>query len=465
MGGDANIASRRGPGTSASRSRDTTTDGGGHAPGSRDERRAEGDDRAVDLARVLDRRTESRRATKRRREAEDALLDAILSTSEPRPETIGSEGQHLLMKSLARLERQEDIDGAVAWSLDPEGRPFVLGALPGRMANRIEAEPAAYRALSALDRVQRLTDPNLEPELESLAIRGVSAAAPVAGLGDAPAALLLVYPTKAGRPLRPRTIAVLGEVAAKLGKTLATSLALERMGRLDEAVRRLDRMAALGGLVSEIVHEIRNPLVSVKTFLQLLPDRLDDPEFHDGFRGVVEDEVGRLERMLEDLLRHARPSPAGAPFEPDARIANAIETTLQLLTYRSREKGVVLETEIRDELPALALPEDALRQLMMNLVLNATEVTPTGGRIRVEADWSARSPNHVSIVVQDEGPGLDPAVAARIFEPFWTTRSDGNGGLGLAICKRIIEDAGGTIELEETRSAGARFRIELPIAS
>lgn len=449
MGGDASIASRRGPGT----------------PARRDERRAETGDGPKDPARVLDRRTASRRATKRRREAEDALLDAIFSTSEPRRETIGSEGQHLLMKSLARLERQEDIEGAVAWSLDPDGRPVVLGALPGRLATRIEADPVSYSALSTLDRVQRLTDPNLDPELASLAARGASAAAPVAGLGDAPAALLLVYPTKAGRPLRPRTIAVLAEVAAKLGKTLSTSLALERMARLDETVRRLDRLAALGGLVSEIVHEIRNPLVSVKTFLQLLPDRLDDPEFHEGFRGVVEDEVGRLERMLEDLLRHARPTPAGTPFERDARIANAIDTTLQLLTYRSREKGVVLETRIREELPALALPEDALRQLVMNLVLNATEVTPSGGKIRVEADWSAISPNHVSIVVQDEGPGLDPAVAARVFEPFWTTRSDGNGGLGLAICKRIIEDAGGTIELEESRGPGARFRIELPIAS
>ncbi|CAN0437995.1 unnamed protein product [Discosporangium mesarthrocarpum] len=465
MGGDANIASRRGPGTPTSRSRDTTPKSHGQSPASRDERRAEGGDGSNDLARVLDRRTDSHRATKRRRAAEDALLDAVLSSSEPRADRIGSEGQHLLMKSLARLERQEDIDGAVAWSLDPEDRPMVLGALPARAATRIEANATSYRALSNLDRVQRLTDPDLDPELESLATRGVSAAAPIAGLGDTPAAILLVYPTKIGRPLRPRTVAVLGEVAAKLGKTLSTSLALERMTRLDEAVRRLDRLAALGGLVSEIVHEIRNPLVSVKTFLQLLPDRLDDPEFHEGFRGVVEDEVGRLERMLEDLLRHARPTPTGSPFEPDARIANAVETTLQLLTYRSREKGVLLETEIRDELPALALPEDALRQLMMNLVLNATEVTPNGGRIRVEADWSAVSANHVSIVVQDEGPGLDPAVAARVFEPFWTTRSDGNGGLGLAICKRIIEDAGGTIELEESRSTGARFRIELPIAS
>ena len=458
MGGDANIASRRGPGTPASRTRDTTPD----QADSDDGRRG---DAASALARVLDRRTDSRRATSRRRAAEDALLDLVLATPETRHDSIGSEGQHLLLKALARLERQEDIEAAVAWSLDPDGRPSVLGALPASAATRIEATESAYHALATLDRVQRLTDPNLGPDFEDLAARGLSAAAPVPGLGDAPAALLLVFPVKAGRPLRPRTIAVLGEVAAKLEKTLSTSLALERMTRLDDAVRRLDRMAALGGLVSEIVHEVRNPLVSVKTFLQLLPDRLDDPEFHEGFRGVVADEVGRLERMLEDLLRHARPTSIGAPFESDARIENAIETTIQLLTYRSREKGVHLETAIRDELPALALPEDALRQLMMNLVLNATEVTPSGGTIRVEADWSAISPNHVSIVIQDEGPGLDPAVAARIFEPFWTTRSDGNGGLGLAICKRIIEDAHGTIEVEDSNMPGARFRIELPIAS
>ena len=367
------------------------------------------------------------------------------------------------MKALVRLERQEDVAAAVAWTLDPAGHPIVMGAHPTDYASRIPPTADHYQALATLERVQRLTDTEIAPELVSLAALGISAAAPVPGLATLPAALLLIYPTKPGRPLRPRTIAVLGEVASKLAHTLSTSLALDRMAQLDGAVQRIDRLAALGGLVSEIVHEIRNPLVSVKTFLQLLPERLEDPEFHHDFRLVVGDEVGRLERMLDDLLRHARPTTEHS-HAVEARVDEAVETTLQLMTYRCRERGIELAAHLRPELPALGLSQDALRQLLLNLLLNATEVTPRGGTIEVRADWSRDNANHVTVYVEDEGPGLDRDIASRIFEPFWTTRDHGAGGLGLAICKRLTEDAGGTISLENRKEGGARFRVELPIS-
>jgi signal transduction histidine kinase len=276
--------------------------------------------------------------------------------------------------------------------------------------------------------------------------------------------VLLIYAEKSGRPLRPRTIAVLAEVATKLSHSMSTHLALDRLGRLDDTVQQLDRLASLGGLVSEIVHEIRNPLVSVKTFLQLLPERLDDPEFHQRFRGVVNDEVQRLERMLDDLLRHARPNRI-PEFGEGARVSDAIGTTLQLLTYRCHERGIVLDTEIRPELPALNLSEDALRQLLLNLLLNATEVTPEGGRIVLSVDWSPNEVNHLELKVEDDGPGIDPSLGDRIFEPFWTTRSQSTGGLGLAICKRIADDANGSIEVHNRRNGGACFRVNLPIMS
>jgi signal transduction histidine kinase len=411
-----------------------------------------------------DRRRQSSRAIDRRRAAEDALLDALLLPHATAGEGVGLGGQTLLTAALRRLERQPGVAAAVAWSIGVDGEPKVLGAHPGDSATRIKPTREVYAALTRLEHVQRLTEGDLGLELSALAARGVSAVAPVAGLGSTAAAMLLVYAEKQGRPLRPRTIAVLGEVAAKLSRSMSTSLALDRLGRLDTAVQRLDRLASLGGLVSEIVHEIRNPLVSVKTFLQLLPDRLADPEFHQDFRLLVCDEVARLERMLDNLLRHARP---GTQHESvsGGLVSEAAETTLQLMTYRCRERGIELEARIRPGLPALALSNDALRQLLLNLLLNASQVTPPGGRIVLLADWSEREMNHLELKIEDDGPGIDPQLAARLFEPFWTSRSDHAGGLGLAICKRIVEEAGGTIEVENRREGGARFLVELPIAS
>jgi signal transduction histidine kinase len=414
--------------------------------------------------RTNNRRQQSRRAKDRRRAAEDALLDALLLPHDLAAEGIGSEGQTLLAKALLRLERQEGVEAAVAWAAEPGGEPRVIAAHPARSAQRVHPTTELYEALMKLERVQRLTDGELAVELTALAARGVSAVAPVKGLGATPAAVLLLYPEKPGHPLRPRTIAVLAEVATKLSHSMSTHLALDRLGRLDDAVQQLDRLASLGSLVSEIVHEIRNPLVSVKTFLQLLPERLDDPEFHQTFRGVVNEEVQRLERMLDELLRHARPNRMPEIGE-GARVSETIRTTLQLLTYRCHERGVVLDTEIRPELPALSLSEDALRQLLLNLLLNATEVTPEGGRIILSVDWSPNEVNHLELKVEDDGPGIDPSLGDRIFEPFWTTRSQSAGGLGLAICKRIVDDASGSIEVSNLRNGGACFRVDLPILS
>ncbi|HPG25477.1 MAG TPA: ATP-binding protein [Myxococcota bacterium] len=411
-----------------------------------------------------DRRGESRRAIDRRRAAEDALLDALLLPRDAQGDTVGSEGQTLLMNGLRRLSRQDGVAAAVAWSEVPDQEPRVLGALPGSAAHRIRPTRALYEALAGLERVQRLNEGDLGPELNALGVRGVAAAAPVAGLGATPAAVLLVFSARPTRGLRPRTIAVLGEVAADLSKSLSTTLAVDRLVRLDGAVRRLDRLSALGGVVSEIVHEIRNPLVSVKTFLQLLPDRLDDPDFHGEFREIVTEEVRRLERLLDDLLAHARPKVRPRSGDEGARVVDTIGTTLQLIRYRCRERGIELSTELRDGLPAVAVGEDALRQLLLNLLLNATEATSEGGSIRLRADWSEDAINHVVIEVADDGPGIAPDAAAHVFEPFWTSRENGVGGLGLAICKRIVDEAGGRITVgPDAKSGGACFRVDLPI--
>jgi signal transduction histidine kinase len=411
--------------------------------------------------RIGERRFGLSRASRHRRAAENALLDAILLAHDQASEGAGSPAQILLMKALIRIECQPGVGGVVAWALGPDAQPRVLAAQPTRYANQLEANAESYAALAKIPGTLRLTDGDLPADLMPVAARGVTAVAPVAGFAATAAAILLVFSRS---PLRPRTIAVIDEVATKLAHSMSTQLALDRLSQLDSAVQRIDRLAALGGLVSEIVHEVRNPLVSVKTFLQLLPERLDDEEFMQDFRGLVIDEVRRLEAMLDDLLRHARPS-ATADTGQGAPIRETIQSTLQLLTYRCRERGVELKTTIAENLPPVAISESALRQLLLNLLLNATQVTEAGGQVLLSVDWSPTEVNHLRLLVEDEGPGVDPSLGAKLFEPFWTTRAKGAGGLGLAICKRIVEEAGGSIEVYEARKGGACFRIELKIAT
>ena len=184
--------------------------------------------------------------------------------------------------------------------------------------------------------------------------------------------------------MRPRILAELGAAAQRLRGPATAALAADRLARLDAEVRRLDRLAALGGLVAEIVHEIRNPLVSVKTFLQLLPEREGDPEFREGFLEVASEEVRRIERLLDAVLQHGRPASPGRA-EATSSATDAFESVAQLVGYRATERGVSLEIEAEGELPEIHIAADALRQVVLNLGLNAIDATPSGGCVRLRA--------------------------------------------------------------------------------
>jgi signal transduction histidine kinase len=257
---------------------------------------------------------------------------------------------------------------------------------------------------------------------------------------------------------------MLGEVATSLRGPLSTVQALRRIGELDQEIGRLDRLAALGDLLTEIVHEVRNPLVSVKTFLQLLPDRLDDPDFHQDFRLVVSDELARLERLLDSVLRHGAPQDAGLRSDTTS-VGESFETVSNLIGHRARERGVTLERPDDDTALQVGITADALRQVVLNLTLNALDATPSGGVVRLRAHAIAAADGRwVEIAVEDEGDGIPDDARAHIFEPFYSTRSQRPGGLGLAISKRLVEEAGGSIHVDSGSAGGARFAIRLAAA-
>jgi C4-dicarboxylate-specific signal transduction histidine kinase len=256
---------------------------------------------------------------------------------------------------------------------------------------------------------------------------------------------------------RPRILGQLKREAHRLQAPIATALAVARIERADRDVHQLNRLASLGALSTEIAHEIRNPLVSMKTFLQLLPERWGDPEFSDSFLALVANELRRMERLLDVIVEHARPGGETADHRP-ADVSAAIGANLALLDHRARNQQVRLESKIPGDLPTVTLGEDHLRQVLLNLLLNAIDATFPGGRVVLSAK---RVGDSVDIIVSDEGPGVPAERRSEIFEPFFSTRSGNAGGLGLSITRRIIQDAGGEIRVSNRDAGGAEFAVRL----
>jgi signal transduction histidine kinase len=363
--------------------------------------------------------------------------------------------QHLLAQAVRRLVEGGACERAIAWTRRADGAPYVAAAA-------FEGEPPVspraeeFASAAALAGAATLGGPEAPDLLRALGERhGCAAAAPIRVEGGEAVAVLLL-----GASVRPRTLAALDAAAARLSGPLAAALALERLRRLDAEVRELDRLAALGRLAGEIVHEVRNPLVSIKTFLQLLPERRGDAELLDEFLALANSELRRMERLLDRVFDQARPpsEEAGASAAP----ASVLAATAELLRHHAAARGVRLEVDCGADAPEAAAPEDALRQVLLNLALNAVDATPSGGTVRLRA---RRALPGLEISVSDEGPGIAPELRGAVFEPFFSTRSDRSGGLGLAIARRLVEQAGGAIEIGDGEPRGAEFRVRLPAAA
>jgi signal transduction histidine kinase len=356
----------------------------------------------------------------------------------------------LLARSAERLCKAERARAVVAAVDDAEGNARVAacaGELPGvpppGLANALAVHAGAVDLATAE-----------APVLREAARQGFSAGAAVGRVaGRAYASLLLAAPEGAPAEVRPRTLAALDAGARRLEAPAAAAAAGARLARLDEETQRLDRLAALGDLLSEIAHEVRNPLVSVKTFLQLMPDRLEDPDFRVHFHGLVTDEVRRIEQLLDAVLTHARPPVA--PEGKGAPVGPALEAVAQLLAHRAMEKLVRLELDVPPEEVCAPMGTDALRQVILNLALNAVDATPAQGRVRLAASAAAG----LEVRVEDQGPGVPPELRQRVFEPFFTTRATRPGGLGLAISRRLVESAGGTLDVVDAEGGGAAFLL------
>jgi signal transduction histidine kinase len=269
-------------------------------------------------------------------------------------------------------------------------------------------------------------------------------------------------------PIRYGTAVFTGAADRPMGGLLVLQ-DISALRRLEEQVRRSDRLASLGTLAAGMAHEIKNPLVSLKTFVQLLPERYDDPEFRATFIPLLGAEVSRIDAVVSQLLGFARPVKAQLAPTP---VHAAIDASLRLVAQQVKSKGLLLVR--RCEAPADEVLGDArlLSQVFVNLLLNAIDATPRGGTLTVatlpaeppESAWRAGQGAGAWIEVQvcDTGPGIAPDDRPRIFDPFFTTKPNGTG-LGLSVVYGIVWDHHGCIDVESEPGQGACFRVSLPL--
>ncbi|MGH9426229.1 MAG: ATP-binding protein, partial [Terriglobia bacterium] len=238
---------------------------------------------------------------------------------------------------------------------------------------------------------------------------------------------------------------------------------LTRLKELEREKRRAQRLASFGAFASGVAHEIKNPLVAIRTFAELLPERFTDADFREDFSKVVIREIARI----DDLVGRLRGIAAKAPQQVGTiDIREPITDTIALLRAQLEQTRTAIHCEFQDSAPFVAVEEPQLKQLFLNLFLNAIEAMGSGGHLtilltRKELQGTA----WIVAEVSDTGPGIPESVKTNIFEPFFTTKPRGSG-LGLAICRGIADAHRGTIRAENNvNRPGTTIIVEFPAAT
>jgi PAS domain S-box-containing protein len=245
--------------------------------------------------------------------------------------------------------------------------------------------------------------------------------------------------------------------------------------RLESQIRRSDRLASLGTLSAGMAHEIKNPLVSIKTFAQLLPERYQDSDFRETFSNLIGHEIDRIDTLVNQLLRFARPA---KPHLKRMHAHEALEKSLKLVGHRLYQKDIKLTRSWEANVDTIRGDADQLEQVFLNFFLNAMDAMKSGGelivntRIQTQKRWGssntqgnggAAEMEALRITIRDTGEGIRKKDIPHVFDPFFTTKDYGTG-LGLSVVHGIIQEHDGQIEVESELKKGTAFHILLPLA-
>lgn len=225
-----------------------------------------------------------------------------------------------------------------------------------------------------------------------------------------------------------------------------------------EQLRRADRLSALGELSAGLAHEIRNPLGSIEGAVHILRrPELPTATRHE-FGELAQNEVNRLKGLVSHFLDFARPQ---APRRKPTDILELLESVKLLAEETANISQVQVQVNPSSELPDIPIDAEQMKQVLLNLVLNAIQATRPGGRVRLGANLDGDS---MGVFVSDEGIGIEPENLEKIFDPFFTTRAEGTG-LGLSIAYQIVSAHGGHISPSSNTDGGMIFTVTLPLTT
>jgi PAS domain S-box-containing protein len=250
----------------------------------------------------------------------------------------------------------------------------------------------------------------------------------------------------------------------RIGLTLFFS-DLTQLYHLEEQARRSERLRALGELAAGVAHETRNPMTTIRGFIQLLPEEYDNPEYRKEFSENVIREIDRVVDLTQSLLDFAKPT-SSERISTD--MGKYLDDIIEFQQESFNKSATKVTWDNREEGLCACIDQDRLRQVFLNLFTNAIEAMGQGGVININMSQQERAicadgavMKVIVIEVTDTGPGVNLEDPSTIFDPFFSTKHYGTG-LGLAISHRIVEEHGGALEVENRPHAGALFRVVLP---
>lgn len=352
---------------------------------------------------------------------------------------------------------------------DPQRGVFVLaasmGAQPpaevevaalGPLLDRVGKGSVSFDALLSIEEESRADAERLVASARVLGPTAGAVVVPIMTDEPDPMGLLVVTDDRARDPFSSDDVALLDGLGAQLGVVLQNSRAYAEL-------KLRDRLAALGQMAAGLAHEIKNPLGSIKGAAQLLaepgPGVVVDPTNRE-FVGIILEEVDRLDRVVRSVLDYARPTNA-APTPVDVNAV--VRRTLRVLSAELSDADVALD--LGDGLPLARIDAEKLRQVLMNLFQNARQAMNGRGTVTIATRRQTRGDDDwVIMSVTDTGSGMSAGVVKNLFMPFFTTKEAGTG-LGLAISQRILQDAGGSIEVKTREGSGTTFLVFVPVAT